>query len=99
MKHRFIKSKRFNRVLFLVDRSAIGVQAQDVFDEVKIEDLMTLDEIYSIKKLEYKEIEKETRIHVATVQSLVKRIMYNESETMPAVTDYDLIVIDGAVAA
>lgn len=96
MIYRFIKSGRFNRVLFLVDRTALGEQAQDVFNEVKIEDLLTLDEIYSIKKLEDKDIDKETKIHVATVQSLVKRIMYNEGESMPAVTDYDLIIIDEA---
>ncbi|MEF9934737.1 MAG: type I restriction-modification system endonuclease [Clostridium sp.] len=96
MVYRFIKSNRFKRILFLVDRTALGEQAQDVFKEVKLEDLMTLDEIYNIKKLEDKEIDKETKIHVATVQSLVKRIMYNESETMPAVTDYDLVIVDEA---
>ncbi len=94
--YRMIKSTRFNRVLFLVDRTALGEQAQDVFKEVKIEDLMTLDEIYDIKGLEEKDIDRETKIHVATVQSLVKRIMYNDSDSMPAVSDYDLIVIDEA---
>ena len=94
--YRMIKSTRFNRVLFLVDRTALGEQAQDVFKEVKIEDLMTLDEIYNIKGLEEKDIDRETKIHVATVQSLVKRIMYNDSDSMLAVSDYDLIVIDEA---
>jgi len=94
--YRFLKSGRFKRILFLVDRTALGEQAQDVFKEVKIEDLMTLDEIYNIKKLEDKEIDRETSIHVATVQSLIKRILYNEGETMPAVTDYDLIIVDEA---
>lgn len=94
--YRMIKSNRFNRVLFLVDRTALGEQAQDVFKEVKIEDLMTLDEIYNVKGLEEKDIDRETKIHVATVQSLVKRIMYNDSESMPAISDYDLIVIDEA---
>lgn len=94
--YRFLKTGRFKRILYLVDRSALGVQAQDVFKEVKIEDLMTLDEIYNIKNLEDKDIDKETKIHVATVQSLVKRILYNDSETMPSVSDYDLIVVDEA---
>jgi type I restriction enzyme R subunit len=96
MIYRFLKTGRFKRVLFLVDRSALGEQAQDVFKEVKIEDLMTLDEIYNIKNLEDKTIEKETKIHVATVQSLVKRILYNEEAVMPSVADYDLIVVDEA---
>ncbi len=94
--YRMIVSKRFNRVLFLVDRTALGEQAQDVFKEVKIDELMTLDELHDIKGLEEKEIEKETKVHIATVQSMVKRIMYNESDSMPAISHYDLIVIDEA---
>lgn len=96
MIYRFIKSNRFKRILFLVDRTALGEQAADVFKEVKIEDLMTLDSIYNIKGLNDKEIDRETRIHIATVQSLVKRIIYGEGDTMPSVTDYDLIVVDEA---
>ena len=96
MIYRFLKTDRFRRILFLVDRTSLGEQAQDVFEEVKLEDLMTLDEIYNIKGLDDKEIDKETRIHVATVQSMVKRILYNTEETMPAVSDYDLIIVDEA---
>lgn len=82
--------------MFLVDRTALGEQAQDVFEEVKMEDLLTLDDIYNIKGLEDKTIDKETRIHISTVQGMVKRIMYNDGETMPAVSDYDLLIIDEA---
>ena len=96
MIYRFIKSDRFKRVLFLVDRTALGEQAEDVFKEVKIEELMTLDSIYNIKGLDEKEIDRETKIHIATVQSLVKRILYPKDDTMPSVTDYDLIVVDEA---
>ncbi len=96
MIYRFLKTDRFKRILFLVDRTALGEQAQDVFREVKLEDLMTLDEIYNINSLEDQQIHRETRIQVATVQSMVKRILYNEEESMPAVTDYDLIIIDEA---
>ncbi|MCY9658165.1 type I restriction-modification system endonuclease [Paenibacillus chondroitinus] len=96
MLYRFLQSGRFQRILFLVDRTSLGVQAQDVFKEVKIEELMTLDNIYNIKELSDKEIDKETKLHVATVQSLVKRILYNEGDTVPAVSDYDLIIVDEA---
>lgn len=96
MIYRFLKSGRFRRVLFLVDRNSLGEQAQDVFKEVKLEDLMTLEKIYNIKKLDDKIFEKETRIQVATVQSMVKRIIYSEDDSIPAVTDYDLIIIDEA---
>jgi len=52
MIYRFLKTERFRRILFLVDRNALGEQAQDVFKEVKLEYLMTLDDIYNIKGLE-----------------------------------------------
>lgn len=82
MIYRFLKTERFRRILFLVDRTALGEQAQDVFEEVKMEDLLTLDDIYNIKGLEDKTIDKETRIHISTVQGMVKRIMYNDGETI-----------------
>ena len=35
-------------------------------------------------------------MQIATVQSLVRRILYQEGESMPAVTDFDLVIIDEA---
>ena len=97
MIYRFLTTNRFRRILFLVDRTALGEQAHDVFKEVKLEDLMTLDEIYNIKGLDDKLIDKETRIQVATVQGMVKRILYTEDgDSKPSVTDFDLIIIDEA---
>ena len=97
MIYRFLTTNRFRRILFLVDRTALGEQAYDVFKEVKLEDLMTLDEIYNIKGLEDKLIDKETRIQVATVQGMVKRILFTEEgASKPSVTDFDLIIIDEA---
>jgi len=97
MIYRFLKTERFRRILFLVDRTELGTQALDVFKEVKLEELMTLDEIYDVKGLEDTTVEKETKIHVSTVQGLVKRILYCEDkDSRPAVSDYDLIIIDEA---
>lgn len=96
MIYRFLKTGRFNRILFLVDRTALGEQAEDVFNEVKLEDLKTLNDIYDIKNLEDAVFEDETKVHIATVQGMVKRLLYNDEERQPSVTDYDLIVIDEA---
>ena len=96
MIYRFLKTGRFNRLLFLVDRTALGEQAEDVFNEVKLEDLKTLNDIYDIKTLEDTVFEDETKVHIATVQGMVKRLLYNDEERQPSVTDYDLIVIDEA---
>ncbi len=95
--YRLLKTKRYRRMLFLVDRTSLGNQALDTFKEVKIEDLKTLNQIYNINGLDEKLIDKETKIHIATVQAMVKRIMYNEDETnVPSVGDYDCIIIDEA---
>ena len=95
--YRLIKTKRYRRILFLVDRTSLGTQAMDTFKEVKIEDLKTLNQIYNINGLDEKLIGKETKIHIATVQAMVKRIMYNEEETnVPSVGDYDCVIVDEA---
>lgn len=95
--YRLLKTKRYKRILFLVDRTSLGEQALDTFKEVKIEDLKTLNQIYNINELDEKIIDKETKIHIATVQAMVKRIMYNEDEiNVPSVGDYDCIIVDEA---
>lgn len=94
----FLKTKRFRRILFLVDRTSLGQQAFDTFKEVKLEELMTLNEIYAIKGLEDKTIDRETKIQIATVQSMVKRLLYLDEDNynMPNVSDFDLIIVDEA---
>lgn len=96
MIYRFLSARRFKRILYLVDRTALGDQTLDTFKEVKLEQLMTLDDLYDIKGLEDKEYEQDTRVHIATVQSLVKRIIYNDSDKVFGVSDYDLIIVDEA---
>ncbi len=96
MIYRFLSARRFKRILYLVDRTALGDQAMDTFKEVRLEDLKTLNQLYDIKDLGEKEFEKDTRVHIATVQSLVKRILYNDSDSKLGVSDYDLIIVDEA---
>ena len=43
MIYRFLKTNRFRRILFLVDRTSLGEQASDVFKEVKLEDLIAFN--------------------------------------------------------
>ena len=94
MIYRFLKTARFRRILFLVDRNSLGEQAQNVFSDVKLEDLLPLNKIYNVGKLGEKNFSRETRLQVATVQSMVKRILYDDSSF--GVTDFDLIIIDEA---
>lgn len=96
MVYRFLKTNRFRRILFLVDRTALGEQAQEVFKDVKLEDLQPLNKIYNINTLDDIELASETRIQVATVQGMVARIMSDDKEKIPSSGDFDCIIIDEA---
>lgn len=92
--YRFLKVERFKRILFLVDRTALGNQATDVFNEAPLEQNMTLSKLYNIAELGDMAAEAETRIQVATVQAMVKRVF--QSDTPPNVDTYDCIIVDEA---
>ena len=95
--YRLLKSNRYRRVLFLVDRKILGNQASESFNDVHIESYQTLGQIYDVKELKDRLPESETRLHVATVQSLVKRIYYAEPGTPVLPVDtYDCIIVDEA---
>jgi type I restriction enzyme R subunit len=91
--YRMIQSQRFKRVLFLVDRRSLGKQALDSFDEMRIQG-QTFTSIFNIKGMTDRFPEDSTKIHVATVQSLVKRVL--QSDEFIPVGLYDAIIIDEA---
>lgn len=92
--YRFLKAERFKRILFLVDRTALGEQAIDAFNEAPLEQNHTLSKIYNIAELGDMAAEAETRIQVATVQAMVKRIFM--SDNPPTVDQFDCIIVDEA---
>ncbi|MCZ8134396.1 MAG: DEAD/DEAH box helicase family protein, partial [Algoriphagus sp.] len=94
--YRLIQSNRFQRILFLVDRTLLANQAINAFKDNKIIGLNTFAEIYDIKELKHILPEMDTRLHFATVQGMVKRIFYNEGEDIPAIDQYDCIIVDEA---
>lgn len=92
--YRLLKAKKYNRILFVVDRSTLGIQAKETFDNAKIENELPISKIYDIKGLKDKSPEDTTKVHIATVQGLVKRILYSDEK--PTVGQYDCIIIDEA---
>lgn len=95
--YRLIKSNRFKRILFLVDRTALGEQAGDKFKETRLEDLLTFDQIFDLKEVKETVPEETTKVHISTVQGVVRRIMFNTNDAaIPAVDQYDCIVVDEA---
>ena len=90
-----LESKRFHRILFLVDRVSLGEQAMDTFKDVKLKDLLTLDEIYAISEINDNTIDTDTKVSISTVQGLLKRtILSEEPDLMPGA--FDLIIVDEA---
>lgn len=93
--YRLLKAQRFRRVLFLVDRSALGEQAANAFKDTRMESLQTFADIFGIKELDEQKPDSDTAVHVATVQGMVQRALYpGEDVTPPAVDQYDCIVVD-----
>ncbi len=92
--YRFLKAERFKRILFLVDRTALGQQALDAFHDAPLEQNHTLSKIYNIAELGDMAAEAETRVQVATVQAMVKRIF--ASDNPPPIDQFDCIIIDEA---
>jgi type I restriction enzyme, R subunit len=93
--YRFLKTQRFNRVLFLVDRSALGEQAANAFKDTRMENLNTFASVFGIKELDEASPDTETKVHIATVQGMVARVLNpSESTSVPTVDSYDCIIID-----
>lgn len=93
--YRFLKARRFRRILFLVDRSALGEQAANAFKDTRMERLQTFADIFGIKELEHPQPGDDTAVHIATVQGMVQRVLYAaEDAAPPQIDQYDCIVVD-----
>jgi len=95
--YRLIKSGRFRRILFVVDRTSLGEQAGDKFKETRLEELKTFDQIYDLKEVDKIDIEPTTKVNIATVQGLMRAVMYpSDMRKIPSVGQYDCIIVDEA---
>ena len=91
--YRLIKAKRFRRILFLVDRSALGDQARDAFESTILEGLLPFSKIFGFNELKKTETTGDTRVQIATIQAMVKRLSSDDGSA-PPVDQYDCIVVD-----
>jgi type I restriction enzyme R subunit len=93
--YRLLSAKRFRRICFVVDRSALGIQTEGEFSTTKVVSGKTFAEIFGLKGLENVTPELETKVHIVTIQGLVRRVLFaaDASET-PPVDQYDLMVVD-----
>ncbi len=93
--YRLVKSGRFRRVLFLVDRNALGEQAAAAFKNEFVDGTKKFSDIFNIKELADHRPDPETRLHFATVQAVARRL-FDGDDSAPTlhVDDYDCIVVD-----
>ena len=95
--YRLLKHKRFRRILFLVDRNSLGEQTMQALNNTELEGLLKFSAIHNVAGLDKKLPDKEDRVHVATVQSLVKRILHADDDAeRPSPGMYDCIIVDEA---
>lgn len=95
MLYRLLSTKRFRRICFVVDRSALGTQTIDEFMSTAIEGPKTFGQLFGIMGLGDITPDPETRVHICTIQGLVKRVLYNSDPAdVPPIGQYDLMVID-----
>ncbi len=95
MLYRLLAAKRFHRVCFVVDRSALGEQAEAEFRSTKVVSVKTFADIFGLKGLDDVVPESETKVHICTIQGLVKRVLFTENESdAPPIDQYDLMVVD-----
>lgn len=93
--YRLIKTKRVRRILFLVDRTALGTQAADALKDTKIDNL-SFSDIYDVKEVTDAMPEDDTKIQIATVQGMVHRLFNSDDKEIPSVGQYDFIIVDEA---
>lgn len=97
--YRLLKTKRFRRILFVVDRKALGVQAQDALKTTTLEGLQTFAQLFDVKELEDVQPDPDTKLHVATIQGLIARLyapirQKPEYDVRPTVDQYDCVIVD-----
>jgi len=94
--YEFLRRKRFRRILFLVDRNALGQQALDAMSTTDTSGLLKFDQVFPIADLAQKFPEATDRVHVATVQAMIRRIFEDPDALRPTPGTYDLVIVDEA---
>lgn len=95
MLYRLLATKRFRRICFVVDRSALGEQAAGEFSTTKIVSGKAFADIFGLKELTDVTPDGGTKVHICTIQGLVKRVLYaTDNSEAPPIDQYDLMVVD-----
>ena len=81
--YRLLETKRFRRICFVVDRQALGQQAaRRVQDNAIVSGERSAD-IFGLKELGDVTPETATKVHICTIQGLVKRVLFAAEPRKP----------------
>jgi type I restriction enzyme, R subunit len=91
-----LRAKRFRRILFLVDRNALGRQTLDAMSTTDTSGFHKFDQVFGVADLDKKFPEAADRVQVATVQAMIRRVFDDPEVKRPTPGTYDLIIVDEA---
>lgn len=94
--YELLRRRRFRRILFLVDRNALGRQTLDAMSNTDTSGFLKFDQVFSVADLARKFPEAADRVQVATVQAMIKRVFEDPVADRPTPGTYDLIIVDEA---
>lgn len=95
--YELLAAKRFRRILFLVDRNALGRQTLDEMSTTDTSGFLKFDEVFPVANLVKRFPEATDRVQVATVQAMISRAFDDpEAKDRPTPGTYDLIIVDEA---
>ncbi|MDE2342161.1 MAG: type I restriction-modification system endonuclease, partial [Betaproteobacteria bacterium] len=94
--YELLRRKQFRRILFLVDRNALGRQTLDAMSTTEASGFLKFDQIFPIADLDRKFPEATDRVQVATVQAMIRRVFDDPTAQRPTPGTYDLIIVDEA---
>ncbi|MGE6784419.1 type I restriction-modification system endonuclease [Ensifer adhaerens] len=94
--YELLRAKRFRRILFLVDRNALGRQTLDAMSTTDTSGFLKFDQVFPVADMARKFPEATDRVQVATVQAMIRRIFDDPDAERPTPGTYDLIIVDEA---
>lgn len=94
--YELLRRKRFRRILFLVDRNALGRKTLDAMSTTDTNGFLKFDEVFPVADLAKKFPDATDRVQVATVQAMIRRVFDNADDERPTPGTYDLVIVDEA---
>lgn len=94
--YELLRTRRFRRILFLVDRTALGRQTLDAMSTTDTSGFYKFDQVFPVADMARKFPEATDRVQVATVQAMIRRVVDDPGAERPTPGTYDLIIVDEA---